>query len=297
MLLFGGADPAKGWQTQGFMGPEREPLAQIAANIFLYAVDKQNLRYKGQTYIVHAAGKPAQRTVKVARLDHGANWDPEPGGWRRLAAVMHNQHKTDLSVQAIKLGEGKLDKSFAIAHLTGTAKFTLSAPARAEIKKYIEGGGTLLIDSAGGYMEFAQSAEAEMKDMFPDNKVPRTPLPINHPVFSSGYRIEEVDYRSYAKKLGLGNLRTPRLRGIEINGRTAVFLSDEDLSVGLVGQPIDGINGYVPFGVKHQEGKIRAGATEIVSNIILYALPSPTTKEAGKKGDEKRPAGSLPAGR
>src|SRR6185503_4134895 len=45
MLLFPTADPAKGWQTQAFLGPDREPLSQLTTNLFLYAVDKQNLRY------------------------------------------------------------------------------------------------------------------------------------------------------------------------------------------------------------------------------------------------------------
>ena len=34
------------------MGKEKEPLAQLMADIFLYSVDKKNLRNKGETYIV-----------------------------------------------------------------------------------------------------------------------------------------------------------------------------------------------------------------------------------------------------
>jgi hypothetical protein len=71
MLLFPTADPAKGWQTQAFLGPDREPLSQLTTNLFLYAVDKQNLRYKGDTYLVNAKEKnsPAN-TIKVARLQY-----------------------------------------------------------------------------------------------------------------------------------------------------------------------------------------------------------------------------------
>jgi hypothetical protein len=45
-------------------------------------------------------------------------------------------------------------------------------------------------------------------------------------------------------KRTLGQFKGPRLRAIPINNRPAIYFSPEDLSVGLVGQPIDGIFGY-----------------------------------------------------
>ena len=39
---------------------------------------------------------------------------------------MHNNDNVDLDVQSVKLGEGKLDNTFKVAHLTGTFKFSLS---------------------------------------------------------------------------------------------------------------------------------------------------------------------------
>ena len=43
-----------------------------------------------------------------------------------------------------------------------------------------------------------------------------------------------------------GQARCPRVRGINVKGRVAVFYSREDLSAGMVGQPVDGITGYTP---------------------------------------------------
>ena len=54
-------------------------------------------------------------------------------------------------------------------------------------------------------------------------------------------------------------------------GKGRVFLSQEDLSVGLVGQPVDGIVGYVPHQVQIPEHKTRMGASELMTNILLYA--------------------------
>ncbi len=62
----------------------------------------------------------------------------------------------------------------------------------------------------------------------------------------------------------LGSLKTPRIVGIVLNGRTAVYFSREDLSAGLVGGQRDGIVGYTP-----------ESATDIVRNVVLMAAKSP----------------------
>jgi hypothetical protein len=55
-----------------------------------------------------------------------------------------------------------------------------------------------------------------------------------------------------------------RLKGLAFRGKWAVIYSAEDLSTGLVGQPVDGVHGYAP-----------ATATEIVRRIVLNAAPPP----------------------
>jgi hypothetical protein len=106
--------------------------------------------------------------------------------------------------------------------------------------------------------------------MFASQKVPLKLIPVSHPLYSAAHKIEEVEYRPYAKK-SLGNIRSPRLRGMEIGGRMAVIFSGEDLSAGLVGQPVDGVVGYMPGAVEIPDQPIRFGATELMTNILLYA--------------------------
>ena len=101
----------------------------------------------------------------------------------------------------------------------------------------------------------------------------QTPLPSNHPLFSAttGHPTEAL-WRRWTRKQ-LGQLKTCRIRSIVVGGRPAIFYSAEDLTVGLVGQPIDGITGYEP-----------KTASELMTDIILFSTGNgwkpPTTQPA-----------------
>ncbi len=265
MLLIPTADPGKAWQLQDDRA--KEELYQFGANLFLYSIDKANLRFKGETYLVKPDTKvQTERTINVARLQHDANWDPEPGGWTRLSAVMKNENKVDLKTTPVKLDAGAL-KDFKIAHLTGTAKISLSANARDELKRFLKDGGTLIVDAAGGSTEFSESVERELEQLIPEQSAGlKQPLPTNASIYST-IKPEEIGYRAFAKRT-LGSVRRPQIRGMKLNDRLAILYSREDISGGLVGQPVDGIVGYDP-----------KSATSLMQSMLL------TT--AGEKSDGK----------
>lgn len=309
MILFPTGDLAKAWQLRNAM--VKPEAFQLMSDIFLYAVDKENLHYKGQNYIeLPNPNITAKQHIRVARLKYAGNWDPEPGGWQRMNAVLHNKRGVDLDVQTVSLGDGALTKSpaikavaagpsaaaastgFNIAHLTGTVKFDLTPAQIAELKKFVEGGGTLVVDAAGGSGEFTASAEEMLRSAFGSAaKQLDEPLPQDNVIYHlPGAALGTVTYRSFARQSLSGNFRTPRLRGIVIDGRTAVIYSPIDLSAGLVGQPVDGIVGYSP-----------ESATELMSDVLLYGafgdhppavVPPPA---ASKPGASQRPGAAHPA--
>jgi hypothetical protein len=262
MLLLASGDPAREWQTQSFLPMKEYAAGQLMMDIYLYAVDKQPPRVKGDTFIVKKdQGVSASSTAKVARIQYAGNWDPEPGGWPRLANIMHNKNQIDLTITPVELGKGLLTNDYKLADLTGTAAFKLTDAQAQELKKYVEGGGTLLIDSCGGKSAFNESAEDELARLFTGSKV--VVLPKSSPLYAVGEPVTDVTYRQFAR-MALGNLHSPQLRGIDIGGRVGVLFSREDLAVGLVGQPVDGILGYDPTSAAH-----------LVQNIVLYATKAP----------------------
>jgi len=257
MLLVPSGDVSHAWETSATS--THASSFELAADIFLYAVDKQHLHEKGDTFILKPdkAIKP-DRTIKVARLEVGDTWDPEPGGWRRLAVVMHNLDHVKLEIQSVKPGEGNLS-AFKIAHLTGTAKPRLSEQAGEELKKFVENGGTLIIDAAGGSPQFAAGVEPMLSAMFPGEELKT--LPPDHLLYTSiDGPLEKTGFRQYALRHLQLESRAPQIKGIDVGKRVGVFYSALDLTGGLVGEPVDGVLGYDP-----------ETATALMERMVLYA--------------------------
>src|SRR6185437_16185846 len=163
----------------------------------------------------------ATRGMKLARIAVGPNWDPEPGGWRRLAAILHNEDDVDMAVFSAPLGQGALTAA-KVAHFTGTTDFTLSDAGRQELKSFVQNGGTLIIDAAGGSTEFATAAERELTAMFGDAATTALaqPLARDNPIYQlPEHRIAQFEYRKWARFRSGTALKDPRICGIQFNGR------------------------------------------------------------------------------
>ena len=240
-----------------------EPLFQLMANVYLYATDKQKAQLKGDTHVVEPDPKVATtRTVGVARVRYDGNWNPEPAGWDRLAAVLRNGRKVDLKVETVDLKD-LASAEPRVAHLTGTGAFKPTDDQKAALKGYVASGGTLIVDAAGGSGEFATSVEQALTDVFGADAAGGLSDPL--PATSAAYQLDgkppgKIEYRDFARAKVLGALDGPRVRAIAVDGRPAVFYSPDDLSTGLVGQPVDGIVGYAP-----------ATATDLMTRLVLNA--------------------------
>jgi hypothetical protein len=261
MLLFATGDPARYWQQNSTMTQTQSFM--IGSDIFQYATDVKGLRNKADSYLVKADTNATSKTIKLGRLMIGKNPDPEPGGWKRLIAILHNA-PFDLGVTVSEVKNGEvLAGNYQIVHLTGTTAFKLDSAEQQIIENFVNKGGTLIIDAAGGSGVFSDSAQDALEAMFPKESAKglARALPLSSPVYNlPNAVITKVDYRRFARRNLIGSLKAPHIRGIEVNGRTAIFFSREDLSAGMVGEQVDGIYGYDP-----------ASATALMRNLVLYA--------------------------
>jgi hypothetical protein len=106
---------------------------------------------------------------------------------------------------------------------------------------------------------FADAAQAELERIFGAGKI--VLLPPDSPVYHQrGITFGAVPWRRFALSR-VANQKAPQLRGIMMGSRIGVFFSREDLSAGLVGQPVDGVNGYEPI-----------TATNLMQSMLLYAI-------------------------
>lgn len=258
IILIPSGDASAKWQTAGGAYDIKRTAYAPLANLVFYVTDKSNPRYKGEDAWVdrNDAVKP-QRTVRVARIKYNGNWDPEPGGWARLSNVLYNFDQTQLLIAG--LAADQIHRQCSMAHLCATGAFELTKPQLDGIREYLDHGGMLLLDAAGGSSEAAVSFETLLKSIYPD--VTLQPLPLDHPVYRAenlgGQTIEEVTYRRSADR---PNTKMPRLKGAFAKDKLVAIVSNEDLSAGLVAYQTSGPIGYTP-----------QSATDLMRNIVLWS--------------------------
>jgi len=261
-------DLGAAWQS---VNRSRTEAWDIPANLLFYVAGKEGLRSRLQTLAVAPPLTPPGRQVTVVRLQNNANWDPEPGAWPRLSRIMALRANTDLTLKSLPILDlPKLTPMPALAHLAGTEKFALTPEETQALRDYVNAGGTLFVEALGGKEPFATSAAAALKTAFPDSplKIVPSTYTLYTGVFSpDALNISEVAFRR-SWTLQHGFITVPRIQYMNINRRAAIFFSPEDLTSGLLGTNIWGIDGYT-----------QESATALARNLVLFAWRNaPKTK-------------------
>ncbi|MBN1553862.1 MAG: DUF4159 domain-containing protein [Phycisphaerae bacterium] len=259
-------DLAVSWQTQSH-GTQRRNY-EAAVNIVRHVVgDIEDLRPRGVSHWpVEDDLSGTSWVVKLARLRHKGQWDPEPLAYERLGVLLANRLWTRLDVETLDAKDVAKTEA-KVASLTGLGALELSPEETAALKAWVEGGGTLVIDAAAGDRAFARSAQKWIEEAF--GKFQLKLLPQHDPLYrQEDKEIREVQYRRATFKR-LGKANTPRLYAISKTGkneydeevrRPAVLFSAEDITCGLVGYPSGFVDGYRP-----------KSAYEIMRNILFLA--------------------------
>ena len=138
-------------------------------------------------------------------------------------------------------------------YMTGHGDVDLTPVGRDNIRRILENGGFLLADNCSGAKDvgFDRAFRTQLQLMFPDKRLEQ--LSNSHPVFKSYHPIDKVE--------GGDKLLDPFLEGMDVNGRTAVIYTRNDLGCAWEGHPCS------PGGEKQREHAFKMGM-----NIIFYAL-------------------------
>lgn len=255
IILAPGDDLPATFQTRNM---DRNGLGHhhTAANIYFYASEMNRTPPRLAAFSRTPAPAPLPQPIaehedapqlRIVRGAYAGNWNPEPLAleqWCQWLRAAHPEQRVlfeHFSLAAI----GAISPRPRLVVVSGVDRHDFTKDELASIARYVEQGGTILFETAGGLGAFAQAAEEQMAVAFSASAESL----LRHRVITGealegAASLERVEYRPYTLNV-IGSLDTaPRLRGIHIDGRAALLFSRDDLSHALLAQPRWGINGY-----------------------------------------------------
>jgi hypothetical protein len=238
-----------------------------ASNIYLYASEMNRPRprlARPSTDVPRRSGDRPAVSATVVRAIYDGNWNPEPLALEVFVASVAADRGVDVRLadeplEAIDTIDPRPD--LVIVSGTDAAKFT--ADQRQAVRAYVEGGGVILFETAGGRGPFAKSSETMCRELLGDLAGPPQAMTGSRIVTAEGLRgaanLSRVAYRPFAADLFGARETRPRLQGMAIDGTPRVLFSREDISNALLDQPCWGVAGYAP-----------RSARDLLGNIILH---------------------------
>jgi RNA polymerase sigma factor (sigma-70 family) len=157
--------------------------------------------------------------VLINKLRHGPanDWNNDPDDVRNLVGIVSRDWKRLLTWQTVDSRNATvLDLLRApILFINGHRAPEFSAPERANLRAYVEAGGTIVADACCASADFDRGFRKLMEEMFPDKKDQLRPLPGDHAILRGTF---------------LPDSERHPLWGIDRAARTAVIYSPKDLS-------------------------------------------------------------------
>lgn len=153
-------------------------------------------------------------------------------------------------MRALRLASAEEMAGTPFAIMNGQEPFSLPAPERANLKRWIESGGFLLASAGCSSEQWSASFQQEIATIFGAGRL--KPLPAGHPIMSTVFALKNAPLKHG------GNAA---FQGLELDGRLAILFTKEGLN-----------------DTEHTQGCCCCGgnevkpAEELVANILVYAL-------------------------
>ncbi len=246
------------WERRAF---SQKRYWELPMNLYMYATGKGYLADRLHSLVPPAAAGSPARTITVGRLKYNGNWNPEPGAWPRFTLLARANAQTQITVSTVTVSKLNAQK-MPLLDMTGTGKFLFTASQIAALRKYLNQGGMLFADAAGGHQQFTDSFSALAMKLYP--KAVMGKLPANCSIYSGtmpgGMDSKRAEYRRFYTDVN-GLKHVPKFLGIKHAGRWVLVFSPEDVTSGLLGIKTWGISGYTP-----------KSAVGLATNVVEYAV-------------------------
>ncbi len=216
----------------------------LMSNIYLFAVGTEPRRVRLESDYVLPSEDGVGEEIEVVRIRYDGDYDPEPGALRQLRAAMANAQGIDLRVRDVTTDALTDEK---IAFLTSAGGGALTDEEARALRAWIQAGGTLWLDAAGGTTDAVKATDMMLTKLFPDEFA--VPLDEASPIITgkglgmNAHDTRRVGYSRFANRQ-MGQTFTPRLQVIMLDGRPAVVYSPEDLTAAMAGVRHWGVFGY-----------------------------------------------------
>ena len=211
---------------------------------------------------------PPQPPVLLTKIrtNDAEDWARTPNDLKGLLEWMSANMNVHFSSNIKTFSEVPVNaKDTPIIYRSGYKSFRLTEEERQHLHEYVLNGGTIIFNALVGNPDFYQSAVQAAQDILPERPVYR--LRIDHPAFNSYYQIAQVKYRDRMVQDGLATDNLPFLEGVDIDDRTAIFISRWDFSMGWEQNKAD------------SWGYVDEDARKIGANIVSYVT---AMRDAGK---------------
>jgi hypothetical protein len=249
---------------------EESDAFQLAMNLLFYATDLGELGGKFSTIL--PATPPAKERkggLTVARVHHCGSdghpqdWEAAARCWEQLTPLAkHVSGRAFQEAKPVVLGKDSLD-GVRLLHVTGRHTCTFTAAERTALKKFVEGGGTVLVDPHAGSGEFAKSMRKELEEIFGALQPLSTDPVLSEGRFEGGVDLSAgVGFTLPARRLLRGRGDKPegqKLLAAFVKKRPAVIFSEFDLVASAAG-----IANYHALAYKPES------ARKVLGNLVNY---------------------------
>ncbi len=252
------------------------------ANIYYYASERGQTRPRLAPKLFEGVGGDDGAVVsenttgddkrvseyRVWRGVYEGLWNPEPAADELLRLRLQAHRNIQVDFRDVPLNDLSYlidNNQHGLLWVRGTSAVSFSEKELQELKRFVDSGGLVFFETVGGVGDFGQSAERAVRTIYPGKRFRRIS---GSPVVSgeglpNGENCSRVTYRLFSlDRFGSRETRV-RLRGLfpgEGEHGGGVFVSRDDVSFSLLGQPCWGVSGYVT-----------RDAEKIMGNLIEFA--------------------------